>query len=334
VSKLDPTPSDVMRLREASEWVQRLSESSEDAQAATDRWMQWCSRDPLNLPAFEQMQRVWDAFSAAGDTTSQERRPANRLKRRVGLIALAAGFVLAVGAAAWLISGYFDAQVFATPVGKQRHLTLADGTQLDLAPDTLVTTHFTPAKREVELERGQAFFVVAHNPMRPFVVHVSSLTVTDVGTAFDVRIGPSSAVITVSEGRVGVTPNQDGSDGGPSSQGETVRAGVGQRVTFSKSAKRLNVATVDPRLAESWRDGTLQFVGEPLEDVAAAVNRYGTAHISVAPALQQLRFTGTVSPDKVDEWLKALEQIYAVEVVGQGVSGVSIRSRADRGSRD
>jgi transmembrane sensor len=337
VSKPDPTAADVVRLREASEWVQRLSESHEGAQGVTDQWMQWCSSDPLNSPAFEKMQRVWDAFAAVKDVTNREPGPATHLKRRTGLIALAAGVVLAVGFAAWLLPEYFDAQEFATPVGRQRSITLADGTHLDLAPDTLVSTHFTPTRREVDLERGQAFFAVSHNPMRPFVVHLSSLTVTDVGTAFDARIGPSTAVITVSEGQVGVTPNRDAPDSGGSSQGETVRAGVGQRVTFSKSANRLNVATVDPRLAESWRDGKLQFVGEPLEDVAAVVNRYGAAHITVAPALQQVRFTGTVLPKNVDEWLKALEQIYAVKVDDQddqGVRGVLVRVRGDRGAQN
>jgi transmembrane sensor len=334
VSKLDPTAADIMRLQEAGEWVQRLSERRDGAQAVTDQWMQWCSSDPRNLPAFEQMQRLWDAFSPMADKANEELRPAIRRKPRTRLIAMAASIVLAVGVATWLISGYFDAREFATPVGEQRGITLADGTHLDLAPDTLVSTRFTPTKRQVELRRGQAFFTVAHNPIRPFIVHVSGLTVTDVGTAFDVRSGPSSAVITVSEGQVGVTPNRDESGGGPRAQRETVRAGVGQRVTFSKTANRLSVATVDPRLAESWRDGTLQFVGEPLVDVAAVVNRYGTAHITVAPAMQQVRFTGTVLPKNVDEWLKALEQIYAVKVVDQGVRGVLIRVRADRGAQN
>lgn len=162
---------------------------------------------------------------------------------------------------------------------------------------------------------------------------MGSLTVTAIGTAFDVRIGPSSTVVTVSEGRVGVSPSADASGDGPSPQGATIRAGVGERVTFSKSAHQLTVARIDPKVAESWREGTLQFVGESLEEVAAVVNRYAAARIVVAPALQQTRFTGTVLPNNVDEWLKALEQIYAVTVVDQGVDGVLIRPRADHAAQ-
>ena len=335
MSKSDPTASDITRLQDASEWVQRMNEANnEDAQVLTDQWMAWCKSDALNLPAFEQMQRVWDAFSGVTDTTNPAPEPANRLERRMRLVAFAASIVLSIGVAGWLVSGYFDAQEFATPLGKQHSIILADGTHLDLAPDSLVSTRFTLTKRDVQLKRGQAFFAVTHSPVRPFTVHVGSLNVTAIGTAFDVRIGPSSTVVTVSEGRVRLSPSVDEPGGdGPTSQLETIRAEVGQRVTFSKSAHRLSVATVDPKVAESWRNGTLQFIGESLEDVVAAVNRYSAARIVVAPALRQTRFTGTVLPNNVHEWLKALEQIYAVEVVDQGVNGVLIRSRADHGAR-
>ena len=215
--------------------------------------------------------------------------------------------------------------VTETLVGEQRHIALADGSALDLGPDSRVSTHFTRARREVQLERGQAFFTVAHNAARPFIVQVNGLTVTAVGTSFDVRMGPRNTVVTVSEGRIDVAPAA--ADDGPGAHTAAVRASNGQRVTFSKSARRLSVATVDPKVAGSWRNGTLQFVGESLEDVVGAVNRYSPSPIVVAPAFQQTRFTGTVSPTKVREWLKALEQIYAVDVVDQGTDGTLIRAR-------
>jgi transmembrane sensor len=324
VSKTDPTASDITTLREASEWVQRLNEShQEDVQASTDQWMQWCKSDPLNLPAFEQMQRVWNAFSDIRDANDLALKPLNSPKHRIGLIALAASIVLAVGVAAWLVPAYSDVQEFATPLGKQRSITLSDGSHLDLAPDSRVSTHFTLTRRDIQLERGQAFFEVTHGAIRPFIVHAGALTVTAIGTAFDVRIDPSTTVVTVSEGRVGVSGVDES---GP------LRASVGERVIFSKSAHQLSVAAVDPKAAESWRAGTLQFAGESLQEVAAEVGRYSTTRIVVAPALQQTRFTGTVMPNEVHEWLKALEQIYAVTVVDQGIGEVLIRAREDHGA--
>jgi transmembrane sensor len=331
-----PTVSDIARLRDASEWVQRLNESN--VETVADQWMQWCKSDPLNLPAFEQMQRLWNAFPKASDTVLRPHQPATRLRHRSRLAALAASVLLLVGVAAWIALRYPEVRVLNTPLGEQRRIDLADGSHLDLAPDSRVSTRFTLTRRDVKLERGQAFFEVAHNALRPFIVHVNGLTVTAVGTAFDVRIGPSNTVVTVSEGRVNVAPGADepGADQmgrGPGAPAEIVRAGVGQRVTFSKSAQRLTVATIDPTVAGSWRGGTLQFVGEPLADVVGAVNRYSASQIIVAPAFQQTRFTGTVSPVNVRDWLKALEQIYAIDVVDQGPDGMLIRSRAGDGGR-
>jgi transmembrane sensor len=326
MSKSNPTASEVARLRDASEWVQRLSESND--QALTDQWMQWCAADAMNLPAFEQMQRLWNAFPEARATTLHRLPLADHLKYRNRLTALAASVVLLLGVAGWFALRYSDDRVFETAVGEQRRITLADGSRLDLAPDSLVGTRFTLARRDVRLVRGQAFFAVTHNALRAFIVHADRLTVTAVGTEFDVRISPSSTAVTISEGRVAVAPDAEAANSGSRSDTETVHAMVGQRVTFSKSAHRLSVATVDSRIAGSWRDGTLQFVGEPLEDVINAINRYAAPPIVVAPTFQQTRFTGTVSPSKVRDWLKALEQIYPVEVVDQGANGVLIRARA------
>jgi transmembrane sensor len=318
-------------LQDAGEWVQRLNESND--QGLADQWMEWCRSDPRNLALFEQMQSIWEGFAAAKDAPAALHQPATPVARRNRLIALAASVVLLVGAAGWFALRYIQFQVFDTAVGEQRRIALADGSQLDLAPDSRVSTRFTWARRGVQLERGQAFFAVAHDAMRPFVVHVTGLTVTDVGTAFDVRMGPSNTVVTVSEGRVDIAPGASDSARGPDSRPDTVQAGVGQQVIFSRPLHRLSVATVDPKAAGSWRAGKLQFAGEPLEDVVDEVNRYSERRIAVEPALRQTRFTGTVSRANVADWLQALQQIYPIRVVYLGSSSIQIRSRDDHDAR-
>ena len=175
MSKSDPA-SDIERLRNASEWIQRLNEANE--QAVVDEWMHWCKSDPLNLPVFEQMQGTWNAFSEAQVTAAGAPQSAKRRKPRNRFIALAAGVLLLVGAAGWLALRYSSVQMLDTAVGEQRRITLPDGSRLDLAPDSRVSTRFTLARRDVHLERGQAFFAVAHSAVRPCIVHVNSLTVT------------------------------------------------------------------------------------------------------------------------------------------------------------
>jgi transmembrane sensor len=317
VKQSDPTATDITRLRQASEWVQRMHEPGADA--PDEEWLRWCESDPRNLAAFERMQAIWIALPDASVANPQVVAAQAQVRHRGHLPALAASIVVLVGLAAWFAWHYSDEQVLDTAIGEQRRITLADGSHLDVAPDSRVTTHFTLLKRDVRLERGQAFFEVAHSATRPFTVHAGSLTVTAVGTGFDVRISTGETAVTVMQGRIKVSPDAHGT--------QVVRAASGQRVTFSNSALKFSVTDVDPKVTSSWRGGTLQFVGESLEEVVGVINRYSTTHIVVAPALQQTRFTGTVSPPTVRDWFKALEQIYAVEVIHQGTDGILIRSR-------
>ena len=69
-------------------------------------------------------------------------------------------------------------------------------------------------------------------------------------------------------------------------------------------------------------------MGEPLEEVVETLNRYRSPRIVVGPELQQTRFTGTVAPAEVRDWLAALEKIYACKVVDRGVDGRFIQARA------
>lgn len=314
---------DIARLQEASCWVQDLSEPHD--QALVDRWTAWCAADPRNIRAFESMQDVWDGFSGAAPVVSPTPRADGRLSRRTAWMSLAAGVLVAVGIAAW-IGGSLSQREFHTSPGEQRSETLADGSRLDLAPDSKVVVHFAPFRREVWLERGQAFFAVSHSMLRPFVVRADDLTVTAMGTAFDVRTSPGGTVVTVSEGSVDVAPGIE-AGGRTDIALRDVFAGVGQRVTFSMTARRLSTAAVDPVAAESWRGGVLPFVGESLEDVVGEVNRYSARKIDIAPGFSQTRFTGTVSLGHVEDWLNALPQIFSVEVIDRGPNDIQIRSR-------
>ncbi|MGB6357122.1 MAG: FecR domain-containing protein [Steroidobacteraceae bacterium] len=329
MSDSNSTASDIGRWQDAAEWVQNLPSSTDPALA--EQWMEWCSSDPLNLPAFERMQELWDGFDGASGATFRAPSPAQRFGGRGRLMGLAASVLLLLATTAWFALRYERSEAFTSAVGERHSAILFDGSRFELAPDSRISVRFTPMRRDVQLERGQAFFAVAHNAMRPFIVHAGGLTVTSRGTEFDVRIDASSTVVTVSEGRVSVTSNASQRGGVANSVTETVRAREGQRVIFSSAEQRLKVAAVDPRTAELWRDGILPFVSEPLESVVGAVNLYSARKIFVASALRQMRFTGTVSSANLADWLDALPQIFSVDVVDQGANGIHILSRTDHG---
>jgi transmembrane sensor len=325
----DPTAAEMARLHEAAEWVQRLNGSTDPALA--DTWTEWCAQDPLNFAAFDRMQQVWDGFPAPRARISHPALPARSAVLRNRLIAVAASVLVLCVAVGWLAQRQSASLAFTTALGEQQHDILPDGSRIDLAPDSTMSVRFSLLRREIRLDRGQAYFAVAHDVLRPFIVHAHDVTALATGTAFDVRTGPNATVVTVSEGRVSVRPSDAaGAAGGLDL--EPLRAGAGQQVTFTPSARRLSVMAVDPAVYDSWRTGTLQFVGQPLREVVSEVDRFVKRKIVVAAALQDIRFTGTVSPAKITEWLEALKQIYAVQIVDEGESGIYIQSRDHDGA--
>jgi transmembrane sensor len=323
-----PAAIETARLRAAAEWVQRLNGSTDPVLA--DTWMEWCAQDPLNFAAFDRMQQVWDGFPPLRARIPPAAVPPRSAARRNLLIAVAASVLVVCGAIAWFAQRQSGSLAFTTAVGEQHHAVLSDGSRIDLAPDSTMSVRFSLLRREIRLDRGQAYFAVAHDVLRPFIVHANDVTAVATGTAFDVRTGPNATVVTVSDGRVSVGPT----GAGGATRGldlEPLRAGAGQQVTFTPSARQLSVMAVDPAVYDSWRTGTLQFVGQPLREVVSEVDRFVKQKIVVAPALQDTRFTGTVSPAKISEWLEALKQIYAVQIVDEGASGIYIQSRDHAG---
>jgi len=94
----------------------------------------------------------------------------------------------------------------ATP----RQIDLTDGTVITLQPGgSIVVPHAFDDKREVELS-GEAFFNVAHDPRRPFLVYSRGVTTRVLGTSFNIKAPEQGkeVVVSVRTGRVSVlTPH-------------------------------------------------------------------------------------------------------------------------------
>ena len=101
-------------------------------------------------------------------------------------------------------SGYNKIEV---PKGAEYRLVLSDGTRIWLNSDTRLSypTNFEKNVREVEIH-GEAYFEVSHNTRKPFIVRTGELTVTVLGTEFNVNTRiPTHVRTTLVEGKVQVT---------------------------------------------------------------------------------------------------------------------------------
>lgn len=217
---------------------------------------------------------------------------------------------------------------YSTGIAQVRTVTLEDGSRVTLAGDSQIETHFSAARRDVALLKGQAYFAVAKNPQRPFYVATDDASVRVVGTHFDVHRSPGGVEVSVEEGIVDVTHKSRGEQVQPSGEPK-VRLLAGQRVRMTPAGSS-GVLPVDADAVASWRSGKLVYRDARLAEVVADANRYRRGKIVLGtPQLADLRITTSFSVNQVDTVVSMLEQSLPVKVYREDGDRVVIWPRSD-----
>jgi transmembrane sensor len=132
-------------------------------------------------------------------------RPSLRAGRRIAAVAAALALTFVLGSIA---NGVWFARGIHTDLGEWRHVVLADGSTVRMGPRTRLRFEFADARRSVHLHGGEAYFEVAKDLQRPFLVNAEPLVVRAVGTAFGVTRRGREVTVTVDEGEVRLTPSK------------------------------------------------------------------------------------------------------------------------------
>ena len=201
-------------------------------------------------------------------STLKAARPVRR-PRMLGVgLAAAATVMLAIAIGVWADrTGRLSECTYQTAVGQQQEVALPDGSALRLDTDTRVAARFDRSERHLALLRGRAFFSVAHDPGRPFIVVAGDARVRAVGTEFSVRRDRADVQVVLVQGVVTVSSREPGSDPKPT---WTLKAG--QQLIVGGPAS--GPSPVDVALATGWLQSRLVFHDLPLRDAIAEVNRY------------------------------------------------------------
>ncbi|MBL8272087.1 FecR family protein, partial [Steroidobacter sp.] len=246
--------------------------------------------------------------------------------RRVRAFALAAGVACAAVGLATLV-WMKQNPLYASMVGEQRSIVLADGSEITLNSRTKVRVRLTDEQRRIELIEGQALFRVAKDPQRPFIVHSGDTAVRAVGTVFDVYRKSSGTVVTVTEGRVSVSGAEveataaAGSTQTPVSQGELtplpLYVSAGQQLIVTAAGSQQGAQSVDD--ATAWTSRKMIFKDARLADVAAEFNRYNVKQLAVTDQdLQDLRISAIFSSTNAASLLNYLKTQPGIVVREQG----------------
>lgn len=297
------------------EWQARLSSDLIDDNQRRE-FEEWLAASPEHAAAWRAVNDFWtglDAVSfedinhtAEAEVLSFPSTEADKPKRtfRKPILAMAASLLLTLGFAYQQL-GYYLAD-YRTDTGKQQLVLLADGSTVQLNTDSAISVDFSGQQRLITLHRGEAFFKVAADRMRPFVVDTAAGRVQALGTAFDVKlIDAAKAGVTVFEHAVKVT----------TVVGQTKESlGEARQMTFSRDD--LGAATpVNLQRAGAWHLQRMVFQNKPLVEVVAELDRYRPGKIVIVNgAIDKLSITGVFDIGNTDVALQAIAESLPVTV--------------------
>lgn len=246
--------------------------------------------------------------------------------------AVAVAVILAVGVTFYAHNTQrLRANQYSTAVGELDTVSLADGSRVTLNTDTRIHVDLGDRERRIDLRRGEAFFVVAKDATRPFVVYADDKRVTAVGTQFSVRRDADDIQVVVAEGRVkleqvSAVPKLSKLVGRPERPATALVAGAIARTAKSDVLVQKGSAP-DAEQLLSWRNGYLVFDATPLADAVAEFNRYSARKIVIDdPSLAALRISGNFRSSNTDAFLWLLKSGFHVEIE-EGEDRVHLNTR-------
>jgi len=188
--------------------------------------------------------------------------------------------------------------------GERRQFRLADGSRVEIGAETAFAVDFTARERLIDLREGDAFFNVAADAARPFVVQAGDGRIEALGTRFSLRVRDEIVDLAVREHAVAVEL--------PGQPLRRVQAGQGLRFARGMIGE---VTPVDLAAVEAWRDGRMLFTDTALEDVVREIDRYRRGHVIITDqALAGLRVTGSFRTDDTDAALRIIAETLPVRV--------------------
>jgi len=212
-----------------------------------------------------------------------------------------------------------DKYTVLVPRKNQYQVELGDGTNIEMNSASQLAFGISDSKiRKVSLD-GEAYFDVAKDKTRPFVVHTKRMDIQVLGTEFNVSTyaSPHYYSTTLVEGSIQIT----------------TKNGDKRIIEPSEQAKiyiddyKIQIANVDVQDVVAWTSGRTVFRNESLEVLANKLSRWYDIEFVVDDELKDLKFNGTLTKEK--KLLHVLQMLKYVEGVDYKIGKDTIKLYKD-----
>lgn len=293
-----------------------LGEADEDTRRLVE---QWIIESPGNQRYFDHFKTIWEASKAIEiPATVNEHEAWQRFKQRTqqaeqkptitrtfSKLKVAAAIIIAFGLSYLIWDKTTSAPVTFAAVNESKIDTLPDGSYVTLNKNSSITYtgRFKGDKRKIKL-KGEAFFNVSPNKDKPFVVEVNDITVTVLGTSFNIKNTNGHTEVVVETGSVQVTKNN-----------RSVILKSKEKIIVEQQDTALHKETSTDKLYNYYR--TREFVCDntPLWKLVEVLNEAYQSNIVIEnEELKNLPLTTTFNNESLDNILNIISETFKITV--------------------
>ncbi len=293
---------------EMAKWM-----SSEDAERDSKEAWESASKDIDS----SLKNKIWNDIRLKIKNAHTEPTPARHISRhRIYSIPKVAAFIAVILCSTFtthfLYSNFIEQKestasnlyTFEVESGQKGSMRLADGTvvYLNAASKISFAGNYNSKNRVVKLD-GEAYFKVAKNPNKKFIVTCNGVDIEALGTEFNVKAYPTDSIITttLAKGKVKVYNNKHSVT--------LLPQGV---ATYNMRHQTIKKSTIDNiEIADFWRKGQLVFDADPLSSIAQTIQRMYNVKLYIKDTkLKNMKFTGTIRNNSLDNVLDVMSQSY------------------------
>jgi len=291
----------------------------------------WRAERPENERYFSDFQRIWEeSRNLAVHSVVDEEAAWGRFKERAGrgetgvgavgvgsgrrrqwMLRVAAVLIVAV-AGGWFFYTYsYKPGQFLSVNSGVRVLsdTLPEGSVVTMNKESSIRyrRRFAGDVRQVEME-GEAFFAVAQDKNKAFVVQANGVTITVLGTSFNVRAVKGKTEVIVETGLVEIKKG-----------GHVVRVGAHEKAVIGIDDAKLMKEDNPDQLYNYYRTKTFECNGTPMWRLVEKLNEVYKVHIVIGEnRLRNLPLTTTFVDESLDGILNVVAKTFAITIVRNG----------------
>ncbi len=243
------------------------------------RVMEWVKESDDNRKELQAFRRIYDALLISDEAfTVRTHRGIRRLFVKIGAVAAAAAVVAGIFFMTGRNTDRQEPEILAAasisaPLGYQTVTVLSDGTRIRLnSGSDMEILPGNGTERRVRL-RGEAYFEVAHDEARPFVLETSGMEVKVLGTTFNVTAYDEIQSVVLVEGSVEVKG---------SAEEKSTRIEPSQKYEYNALSGASGVEVIDTEEYTDWTEGYILLKDTPMSEILERLGNYFGVGMEIA----------------------------------------------------